>query len=99
MTEFLPSRCLSGRKLLAVCVFGTIFLYLIFVIKIGRTGPTNVNFPEIKAVVCSIQIKIEAYIDEWVDYHLAIGFTKIYIYDNSENFDLKNWEIRDLGIT
>ena len=91
MTEFLPSRCLSGRKLLAVCVFGTIFLYLIFVIKIGRTGPTNVNFPEIKAVVCSIQIKEEAYIDEWVDYHLAIGFTKIYIYDNSENFDLKKW--------
>jgi len=91
MPLFYPSRCLFGRTLLAVCVFGTIFLHLIFVIKIGRTGPKNANFSEIKAVICSIQFKEEAYIDEWVDYHLAIGFTKIYIYDNSENFDLKKW--------
>ena len=43
------------------------------------------------AVVCTIQTKEEAYIDEWVDYHLAIGFKMIYIYDNSDNYDLRNW--------
>ena len=51
----------------------------------------NSHIPNPKAVICSIQVKEDAYIDEWVDYHLAIGFRKVYIYDNSKNFDLKEW--------
>lgn len=33
------------------------------------------------------------YVDEFVDYHLALGFNQIYIYDNSPSFDLKAWAI------
>ena len=31
------------------------------------------------------------YIDEWVDYHFALGFSRIRIYDNTENFTLEDW--------
>eukprot|EP00522_Entomoneis_paludosa_P012870 CAMPEP_0172443964 /NCGR_PEP_ID=MMETSP1065-20121228/4136_1 /TAXON_ID=265537 /ORGANISM="Amphiprora paludosa, Strain CCMP125" /LENGTH=611 /DNA_ID=CAMNT_0013194377 /DNA_START=215 /DNA_END=2050 /DNA_ORIENTATION=+ len=34
------------------------------------------------AVICVVQKEEYNYIDEWVDYHLAIGFSDIYIYDN-----------------
>jgi hypothetical protein len=37
------------------------------------------------AVICSIALNEELYIDEWIKYHLALGFSKIYIYDNSDN--------------
>ena len=89
--------CSSRRKLLCVSIFVAIYLQLSYVIKIRRIVPKNFNFPETKAVVCSIQTKEDAYIDEWVDYHLSIGFEKIYIYDNSENFDLKNWGEKKLS--
>ena len=31
------------------------------------------------------------FIDEWVDYYLAIVFEKIYVYDNSDDFELERW--------
>lgn len=31
------------------------------------------------------------YIDEWVDYHFALGFSRIRLYDNTENFTLEDW--------
>jgi len=46
---------------------------------------------EDSAAICTIQKGGLRYIDEWVDYHLAIGFEKIYIYDNSDDFELKQW--------
>jgi len=43
---------------------------------------------------CRTHIKKERlYIDEWVDYHLGLGFEKIYIYDNSVDFDMRGWEV------
>lgn len=42
------------------------------------------------AVICVIALNEEKYIDEWIKYHLALGFSHIYIYDNSENYSLKN---------
>lgn len=33
----------------------------------------------------------ENYFEEWLDYHFAMGFDSIYIYDNSPSFELKNW--------
>ena len=46
------------------------------------------------AAICAIQKDTLPYIDEWVDYNLALGFEKIYIYDNSDEFELKNWETK-----
>jgi hypothetical protein len=43
------------------------------------------------AALCSIAKDEEAYVDEWVDYHHALGFDSIHIYDNSATFDLKQW--------
>ena len=85
------SRNRSLKECFGVAALITTCLPLSFVIIRSFIVPKNNDMPETKAVVCSIQAKEEPYIDEFVDYHLAIGFRKIYIYDNSENFDLKKW--------
>ena len=92
MEKYLVLKCSSQRNLLVVCVLVAICLRLGYVIHIRCTVP-QYGRPTIheKAVVCSIQAKEDAYIDEWVDYHLGIGFEMIYIYDNSDNYDLRNW--------
>ena len=41
--------------------------------------------------ICAIQKGSLSFIDEWIDYNLAIGFDKIYIYDNSPDFELQEW--------
>jgi hypothetical protein len=41
------------------------------------------------AVICAIALDEELYIDEWIRYHLLLGFNHIYVYDNSENNVLK----------
>jgi hypothetical protein len=41
------------------------------------------------AVICAVAKEEEPYIDEWLDFHLGIGFGPIYLYDNSENHDLE----------
>ena len=45
-----------------------------------------------KALMCAMVKNEEAYIDEWVDYHYALGFDKIRIYDNSELNEMKIFE-------
>ena len=47
---------------------------------------TTVN----NAAICCIALNEEPYIDEWIKYHLALGFNHIYIYDNSDNYSLKD---------
>mmetsp|Transcript_32898 Transcript_32898/g.69220 ORF Transcript_32898/g.69220 Transcript_32898/m.69220 type:complete len:425 (-) Transcript_32898:703-1977(-) len=42
--------------------------------------------------ICTIVKDGEAYLTEWIDYHLsAMSIENIYIYDNSPNFDLQSW--------
>lgn len=43
------------------------------------------------AVICCIVLLEEPYLMEWITYHLKLGFSKIYIYDNSPNFDLQHF--------
>lgn len=59
---------------------------------------TVVAFPNLKRR-CVIIKNEEAYLDEWIDYHRAVGFTHFYIYDNSYHFDLQQWaeEQKDYG--
>jgi hypothetical protein len=40
--------------------------------------------------ICAIALNEERYIDEWIKYHLALGFKHIFIYDNSKDNSLKN---------
>jgi Glycosyl transferase family 2 len=44
-----------------------------------------------RAALCVIAIDEEAYLQEFVDYHLALGFDLIHIMDNSDNFDLEQF--------
>ena len=46
------------------------------------------------AAICCVAKDEEAYIDEWVDYNLALGFDTIYVYDNSDGNDLRQWGAR-----
>ena len=47
--------------------------------------------PARTAAICAVQKWGLPYIDEWVDYHLAIGFETIFIYDNSDDFETQGW--------
>jgi hypothetical protein len=44
-----------------------------------------------EAVICAIVLNEDKVLDEWITYHLHIGFSKIYLYDNSPTFDLRDW--------
>jgi hypothetical protein len=44
-----------------------------------------------KVALCAMTKDSELYLDEWVDYNLAIGFHTIHIMDNSDRFDLEHW--------
>jgi hypothetical protein len=44
------------------------------------------------AAICLVVSDAEPYFQEWVDYHLiAMNFDNIYVYDNSEMFELARW--------
>jgi hypothetical protein len=48
--------------------------------------PTNKYF----SAVCAIALNEEPYIDEWIKYNLLLGFQHIFIYDNSNDNNLKS---------
>jgi len=50
------------------------------------------------AVVCTIAFEEEPYIDEWIKYNLALGFSHIYIYDNSNTNTLKDKKSKNVTI-
>ncbi|KAG7374291.1 glycosyl transferase family 2 protein [Nitzschia inconspicua] len=41
--------------------------------------------------ICAIQKGGRPYLEEWIDYNKILGFDKIYLYDNSNDFELQNW--------
>ena len=44
------------------------------------------------AAICAAIKDHESYLMEWIDYNLiALEFDQIYLYDNSDNYDLKGW--------
>jgi Glycosyl transferase family 2 len=42
--------------------------------------------------LCAIALDEEPYIQEWVDYYIGLGFNLVYIFDNSDFHDLKQWK-------
>ncbi len=51
---------------------------------------SQTNIKNCNSAVCAIALNEELYIDEWIDYHLALGFEQICIYDNSKDNSLKS---------
>jgi hypothetical protein len=43
------------------------------------------------ATLCLIVKDPQLYLEEWVDYHFALGFTGLHIFDNSPSFNLQDW--------
>ena len=39
---------------------------------------------QIKVALCCMAKKENLYLREWVEYHLEMGFTHIFIYDNND---------------
>ncbi len=54
----------------------------------SRPNPSNYKN---KTLMCAMVKGEEAYIDEWVDYHYALGIDHFHIYDNSEKWEMKQW--------
>jgi len=46
-----------------------------------------------EVAICCIALNEELYIDEWLDHHFGLGFDHVYVYDNSDDFVLKNKEV------
>jgi len=44
-----------------------------------------------KTAMCMIVTNEELYLDEFVDYHHALGFDQFFVYDNTEGFEMKQW--------
>jgi hypothetical protein len=44
-----------------------------------------------KAAICSIVVNEELYLDEFVNYHRALGFERFFVYDNTAGFEMKQW--------
>jgi len=44
-----------------------------------------------EVALCAIVKESERYLDEWIDYNFGIGFHSIYLYDNTDDSDLKLW--------
>ena len=53
---------------------------------------SNIEVPAPTVSMCAVTRDEEAYIDEWTDYYLSLGFSEIFVYDNSESNDLLFWK-------
>jgi hypothetical protein len=61
------------------------------IINISRNG-THGQVTHDLAALCAIALDEEPYLQEWVDYNIGLGFDLIYIYDNSDSHELKQWK-------
>jgi Glycosyl transferase family 2 len=43
------------------------------------------------AALCAVMRDEDLYVNEWTNYHLALGFEHIFIYDSHPNFTLSEW--------
>jgi len=68
-----------------------LFILIFIVIKFARIRTIQEPFRNNDAVVCCIAKNEENYLNEWVNYNLKLGFSHIYIYDNSDNNSLKRF--------
>lgn len=48
------------------------------------TTPLDKSSVVERAAICTIQKNEDWYLQEWIDYHLALGFTDIYIYNHGQ---------------
>ena len=62
-----------------------------FLSKTNSAEPQILGDGPSGAAICIIQKQGVQYLEEFVDYHLALGFSHIFLYDNSNDFETKQW--------
>ena len=55
--------------------------------KIFHTFDSKTYIHMLTTALCAIARHEEDYLAEWIDYHLALGFDHIFIYDNDDPRD------------
>jgi hypothetical protein len=53
--------------------------------------PTPAHPSTETAAVCVVVENDEAYLDEWVDYHRMLGFSRFFLFDRTEDFQTEQW--------
>lgn len=91
-TNIWRAMCIVVAIVLEIYVLGQGHIYKMIHTTEQKQNTRDTYFEG--AAMCAIQKGGLRYIDEWVDYHIALGFHKIYIYDNSDDFELKIWHER-----
>ncbi len=60
--------------------------------RILQQHPATINIQPLsqpfEIVICAIVLKERLYLDEWIQYHRALGFNHIYLYDNSLDYEM-----------
>ena len=77
----------------------TALLFLLGVASLKRLFWIDIPAVTETAAICALVINEEAYLDEWVDYYVALGFSEIYLYDNSPDHDLQQWGLTKKEVT
>lgn len=60
--------------------------------------PSNLEASTEWAAICSLAGAEKPYIDEWLDYHLGLGFRYIYVFDNDRTKSLNDWKPSQSGV-
>lgn len=74
--------------LISLAIFHGNYQRLLVVLPVKQS---DLGARSLSAVICAVVKDDEAYIDEWVDYHHALGFQHFFIYDYSNAFEMKQW--------
>ena len=84
---------LNMAKSLCFAIIFTVQSWLLLSIVLNYSAPKQLSSARLplSAAVCVVAKDDEAYIDEWVDYHQALGFSQFFVYDNSESNWMKQW--------
>ena len=89
------SRAITGRRRLFFIITILLTSICLLLHLINSTKSFNhfeKDYNKETAALCVIVGSDEGpYIDEWLEYHIALGFDEIYVYDNTDNHMFGNW--------
>ncbi|KAL7536052.1 hypothetical protein ACHAWF_005349 [Thalassiosira exigua] len=92
--------CRCKRRATILVVFCLFLLNLGILDKLMVEGGDDIQRPEVNPInnynftvaICAIVKDMDAYLTEWLDYHLvAMNIKSIYLYDNSKRYIMKQW--------
>jgi hypothetical protein len=99
-------QCLAVRTRPAILLKGG-FLLMVFVVlfqswsdlpSVEVMNTKKAAQEGLTAGICAVAKFEEAYLQEWIDYHLGLGFSEITIYDNSRDFELQQFRQKRVRI-